>query len=325
MLVMSLEFFRYLSLVNKLKLLQSKRGVGICGIKNYVTCERKPIQNFNYMQTNRIAEKCVARSTDFLLWFQVQYWDDGTGFHAAGNNLPGLYAELPKPVQDTPEVMAAKEQHFQLFQQALAAAVASTDEASISSLKPQQTHPKQEHEDKGVVVESDDISTVADEDLKDLTRYPNLQMFPQHLFDPTHVHDANREAVIVDNPDISSDTFENSLRAAKTLQVKTGMLPAAVSDVVEQPRVPGGFFYSFRYPVPLYMQVRTKEEDKNDNEKRKGAANAKDGLSVSQKAALFGAIPVAAVHDTQVPPHLKDSIKNHQVMPLYIETSGARK
>lgn len=267
----------------------------------------------------------MAPSTDLLLWFQVQYWDDGTGFHAAGNNLPGLYAEVPKPVQDTPEVMEAKRQHFQLFQQALAAAVTSTDEASISSLKPQQTHPQQEHEDKGVVVESDDVSTVADDDLRDLTRYPNLQMFPQHLFDPTHVHDASRDAVIVDNPDISSDAFDNSLRAAKTLQVKTGVLPAAVSDGVEQPRVPGGFFYSFRYPVPLYMQVRTKEEDKNDNEKRKGVANAKDGLSVSQKAALFGAIPVAAVHDTQVPPYLKDSIKNYQVMPLYIETSGARK
>jgi hypothetical protein len=176
-----------------------------------------------------------------------------------------------------------------------------------------------------VVVESDDVSTVTDEDLRDLTRYPNLQMYPQHLFDPTHVHDANREAVIVDNPDISSDAFENSLRAAKTLQVKTGVLPAAVSDGVEQTRVPGGFFYSFRYPVPLYMQVRTKEEGKNDNEKRKGAVNAGDSLSVSQKAALFGAIPVAAVHDTQVPPHLKDAVKNYQVMPLYIETSGARK
>ena len=263
----------------------------------------------------------MARSTDFLLRFQVQYWDDGTGFHVAGNNLPGLYTEVPKPVQDTPEVMAAKEQHFQLFQQALAAAVASRDEASIDSLKPQQTHPQQEHEDKGVVVESDDDSTVADDDLRDLTRYPNLQMFPQHLFDPTHVHDANREAVIVDNPDISSDTFENGLRAAKTLQAK----PAAVADGVEQPRVPGGFFYSFRYPVPLYVQVRTRETDKNDDEKKKGGASAKDGLSVSQKAVLFGAIPVAAVHDVQVPPHLKDSIKNYQVMPLYIETSGARK
>ena len=147
-------------------------------------------------------------------------------------------------------------------------------------MKPQQTHPQQEHEDKGVVAESDDVSTVADDDLRDLTRYPNLQMYPQHLFDPTHVHDVNREAVIVDNSDISLDIFENSRRAAKTLQVKTGVLPAAVSNGVEQTRVTGGFFYSFRYTVPLYMQVRTKEEDKNDNEKRKGAANAKDSLSV---------------------------------------------
>jgi hypothetical protein len=268
----------------------------------------------------------LVRSTVLFLCFQVQYWDDGTGFHAAGNNLPGIYAEVPKPVQDTPEVMAAKEQHLQLFQQALAAAVASTSETTpISNLKPQQTDSQQEDEHKGVEVESDDVSTVADDDLRDLTRYPNLQMFPQNLFDPTHVHDANREAVIVDNPDMSSDTFENNLRAAKTLQVKPGVSRAGVSDGVEQPQIPGGFFYSFRYPVPLYVQVRTMEADKNNNEKKTGAASAKDGLSVSQKAALFGAIPVAAVHDAQVPPHLKESIKNYQVMPLYVETSGARK
>lgn len=272
---------------------------------------------------DRTAVTFLLRSTLSLLCFQVRYWDDGTGFHAAGNNLPGVYTGVPKPVQDTPEVTAAKKQHFQLFQQALETAVASTDETTPSSLKPQETHPHQEHEHTGVVVETDDVGTIADDDLRDLTRYPNLQMFPQNLFDPTHVHDANREAVIVDNPDISSETFENSLRAAKTLQVKSGISPA--NFALEQPQVPGGFFYSFRYPVPVYVQVRTMEAEKNDNEKKKGAATAKDGLSVSQKAALFGAVPVAAVHDAQVPPRLKDSTKNYQVMPLYIETSGDRK
>jgi hypothetical protein len=69
----------------------------------------------------------VAATVVLLQRFQVHYWDDGTGFHAAGNNLPGVYPEVPLPVQDTPEVSAAKEQHFQLFQQALAAAVTSTD------------------------------------------------------------------------------------------------------------------------------------------------------------------------------------------------------
>jgi hypothetical protein len=297
----------------------SKRGLEVCRIESHVVCERAP-----YSNCRTGAEFVVRSSVSFC--FQVQYWDDGTGFHAAGNNLPGVYSELPQVVQDTPEVMAAKKQHFQLFQQALASAVANTDETDPSSNhKPQQAPPEDDHDHEGVVVESDDPSTVPADDLKELIRYPNLQMFPQNLFDPTHVHDANREAVIVDNPDISSDTSGNSLRAAKTLQVKSGESSSGVTVGVEVSQAPGGFFYSFRYPVPVYVQVRTMEEDKEGGDKKKEAVTAKDGLSVSHKAALFGAIPVAAVHDAQVPTHLKDSIKNYQIMPLYIETSESKK
>lgn len=264
----------------------------------------------------------MAQTVASLQWFQVHYWDDGTGFHAAGNNLPALYAEVPKPVQDTPEVSAAKEQHLQLFQQALAAAVASTDDTNPDTpQKPQQTHPEQGLEHEGVVVDSEDSFIVSDEDLKELTRYPNLHMFPQNLFDPTHVHDANREAVIVDNPSIAPETSENNLRAAKTLQEKTAEASTAATDGVARHKVPGGFYYSFSHPIPLYIQVRTMEEGADDDENKKDAETAKDDLSVSQKAVLFGAIPVAAVHDVQVPSQLKDSTKNHQVMPLYIEIS----
>jgi hypothetical protein len=264
----------------------------------------------------------VAPTVVLLKRFQVHYWDDGTGFHAAGNNLPGVYSEVPQPVQDTPEVSAAKEQHFQLFQQALAAAVTSTDETDPSKTqKPQQTHSDQGLEHEGVVVESEDSGIVVDDDLKELTRYPNLHMFPQNLFDPTHVHDASREAVIVDNPSIAADTSGNNLRAAKTLQAKSAEASTAVTDGMAQHKVPAGFFYSFSYPIPLYIQVRTVEEGTGDDEKSKDAGPVKHDLSVSEKAVLFGAVPVAAVHDSQVPPELKSSIKNHQVMPLYIEIS----
>ena len=226
----------------------------------------------------------------------MQYWDDGTGFHAAGNNLPGLYAQdIPQPVQDTPEVTAAKEQHFQLFQQALAAAVASGDDTTKLPVKP-----PVEQDQEGVVVESDDPNNLPEDDVQELTRYPNLQNFPQNLFDPTQVHDANREAVIVDNPDITA-------RTGKTLQ----------ESPVAENKPPGGFFYSFRYAVPMYIQVKTVQDWAKTEEEQ---ADSKNKVSVSQKAALFGAVPVAAVHDAQVPPYLKDSIKNFQVMPLYVET-----
>jgi hypothetical protein len=140
-------------------------------------------------------------------------------------------------------------------------------------------------------------------------------MFPQNLFDPTHIHDANREAVIVDNPSITPDTSGNNLRAAKTLQAKSAEKPTAVTDGMAQFKVPGGYFYIFNYPFPLFLQVMTMEEGKRNEETKM------DDLSVSQKAAFFGAIPIAAVHDAQVPTHLKNSIKNYQVMPLYIGIS----
>jgi hypothetical protein len=144
-------------------------------------------------------------------------------------------------------------------------------------------------------------------------------MFPQNLFDPTHIHDANREAVIVDNPSITPDTSGNSLRAAKTLQAKSADVPTAVRGGMSQIQVPGGFFYSFSFPFPMYLHVRTKEEGTEENEEKKDVSTVQDGLSLSQKAVLFGAIPIAAVHDAQVPSHLKGSIKNYQAMPLYIE------
>jgi hypothetical protein len=71
----------------------------------------------------------------------------------------------------------------------------------------------------------------------------------------------------------------------------------------------------------LYLQVRTTEEGTKDYEEKKDASTVKDDLSVSQKAVLFGAIPIAAVHDAQVPPHLRGSVKNYQAMPLYVEVS----
>lgn len=53
----------------------------------------------------------------------MQYWDDGTGFHTSGNAGPGgYYGDQP---YYTPEVQAARDRHFELYEQALLAAAAS--------------------------------------------------------------------------------------------------------------------------------------------------------------------------------------------------------
>lgn len=48
----------------------------------------------------------------------MQYWDDGSGFHAAGNNLPVAVQQTP---DYTPEVKAARENHLRLYEAALEA------------------------------------------------------------------------------------------------------------------------------------------------------------------------------------------------------------
>lgn len=54
---------------------------------------------------------------------------------------------------------------------------------------------------------SGDLPPVYDEDGTELRRYPA----PQHasLYDPSHMHDAERDAVIINNPDLEADTFND--------------------------------------------------------------------------------------------------------------------
>lgn len=44
---------------------------------------------------------------------KVEYWDDGTGFHQT-DNLPKVILEANT---DTPEVQAAKEEHFRIWRE----------------------------------------------------------------------------------------------------------------------------------------------------------------------------------------------------------------
>lgn len=46
----------------------------------------------------------------------MDYWDDGSGFQARGHNVPKIIYDFPT---FTPEVQAAREEHFKLYQQIL--------------------------------------------------------------------------------------------------------------------------------------------------------------------------------------------------------------
>ncbi|XP_049766569.1 uncharacterized protein LOC126100099 isoform X1 [Schistocerca cancellata] len=136
---------------------------------------------------------------------KVQYWDEGQGFHAAGNHLPATYPGLPQPVRDTPEVEAARKQHLQAYQQVLRRQLQLLYQQQ--QLQEQQQQQQQVYQPPSagggdsevVVVESDPAAPPTDyaED-EPGQRYPSLPLVPA-LYDPSHVHDVGRDAVIVDS------------------------------------------------------------------------------------------------------------------------------
>merc|ERR1712106_1310297 len=60
----------------------------------------------------------------------VEYIADAAGFRVAGTNLPVASAALPVAVQDTPEVAAAKQAHFEAVGAAAAAAAIQPEDES---------------------------------------------------------------------------------------------------------------------------------------------------------------------------------------------------
>nr|CAD7393269.1 unnamed protein product [Timema cristinae] len=233
---------------------------------------------------------------------KVQYWDDGTGFHAAGNHLPG-FAYVPQPVRDTPEVEEARKIHLHLYEQALNAALASDEGDNVQS-------------DKERVTEGSNLGE--EESEIEMTVYPehSIGMLPQSLNDRFNAQDDD-DAVVIDSPEAQEEISGNYLRNAKTLIKDPNVLPGTANLKEKSSLSPNsGFSYSFRYPVPLYVQVRTVQDDKETTSME---TNLNKELSLSQKATLFGAVPVAAVHDAQVSPSQRNSMKNHQILPLYVE------
>ncbi|XP_047097015.1 uncharacterized protein LOC124711154 isoform X1 [Schistocerca piceifrons] len=135
---------------------------------------------------------------------KVQYWDEGQGFHAAGNHLPATYPGLPQPVRDTPEVEAARKQHLQAYQQVLRRQLQLLYQQQQVQEQQQQQQVYEPPSGGGgdsevVVVESDPAAPPTDYAEDDPgQRYPSLPLVPA-LYDPSHVHDVGRDAVIVDS------------------------------------------------------------------------------------------------------------------------------
>ncbi|XP_046393327.1 uncharacterized protein LOC124161137 isoform X3 [Ischnura elegans] len=333
----------------------------------------------------------------------VQYVADDSGYHAASNELPAsvpgsvpqpsqpssyqqrvaqqyaasypalvpasIVGQLPKAVEDSPDVAAAREAHLRAHQAALeahAAALAAAEAGegaegatplktpvSVTNDSPSDEEDVGEQEevdeeddkamdeaDEGVVVESDALSdnsagggATSYEDDHELTyekdRYPKLQYnSQQETYDPARVHDEANQAVIVNNPEFAESP------------VSTRIGSEGQENQAQGGAGKGAFFYSFRHAVPVYVAVpqgvagaptlaRQQPFPPNRLYVTGGVLGAPGvltapggpvpvGRSISERASLLGAIPLAAVHDAQVSPTQRGSIKDHQTLPLYI-------
>lgn len=253
---------------------------------------------------------------------KVNYWDDGDGFHVAGNSLPSE-SDVPEPVTETPEVAAARLQHESLHAQALQSALLAGN--------------GEETDQTRVEGPSGDLPPVYDEDGTELRRYPA----PQHasLYDPSHVHDVERDAVIISNPDLEPDSFNDIqlFRSRVGAAASSAGTPSAAASArargyhprqrqqqvdahgrarrqtqhddeqQEQQQPPpqqkaDGFYYSFRYPAPVLVGVPPPPQAGTTGVDTGRTPADEQPLSLSQRAVYFGAIPVAAVHDAQVAP-----------------------
>lgn len=195
--------------------------------------------------------------------------------------------------------------------------------------------------DEGVVIESEAMLDNAAgaglslyEDDHELTyekdRYPKLQYtaLPE-TYDPARVHDEENNAVIVTNPEFAS---EGDIVSTRTQVAGEEEKKPVESQATGEQAGKGAFFYSFRHAVPVFINVPQDQQHQivpnpflgvlgapgvvraspNSNQK------PTQTLSLSERASLLGAIPVAAVHDAQVSPFQRGSIKDHQTLPLYI-------
>lgn len=242
---------------------------------------------------------------------KMQYWDDGTGFHAAGDHLPVAIYEAP---QYTPEVKAAREEHFRLFEQAAAAAIEAGDgesSESDSNGRPYDEDYDSPPEDTMRIEENDfppprEINAALSGQQQ---KYPMPQEMP--LF-PDQYLDDDKEAVSIDNPNFRAAFRRGKsqdiklVSEGKKLQMKSRASPEArmESDMT----LPKGFYYHYRHELPLSAATG------------QGDLVRSQSSSISRIAVDAGAIPPDAVHDAQVSPLQRVQIPNHQVLPVLDET-----
>ncbi|CAH1391396.1 unnamed protein product [Nezara viridula] len=107
---------------------------------------------------------------------KMQYWDDGTGFHIAGNALHGD----GRPAY-TPEVKAAREQHLRIYKQTLAAAQHLLQQSDDSSYSDNPDHGS----------------------VQDINQYEDVSQVQVHKeHQDNSLYEDDKESISLENPEL---------------------------------------------------------------------------------------------------------------------------
>ncbi|XP_059471474.1 uncharacterized protein LOC132194312 [Neocloeon triangulifer] len=264
------------------------------------------------------------------------------------------FSVIPKQVKDTPEVEAAKSLHARLYQQAkwLAEQPESYEDPlqvvhpvplPVQPVQPAQPEKQDEAQEQyndpdDKIHPPDSIYTVSEgvkgveEDLEyygaakgtvpmtyasRFNTYGTPLSEQQHLRraagapapllsaysapslrELQHLHRAGKSLKSEERNPVPLGAFPSSY-GGQTVPVFVGVAPQ--SDEIASTR-------SALVPLPVHAEPPNNKEQQ-----------AIPPASISQKANFFGAVPVAAVHDTQVSPQQR--VSDHQTKPVYVEAN----
>jgi len=258
--------------------------------------------------------------------------------YAAGRNGFQVFDEegspsvLPRAVQDTPEVEAAKALHSRLYQQ-----------AKWLAEQPEEGVHNEEKQSEGELYDVDDKFHPPDslyavgEGLKgveeDLEYYgaakgqhmvyaSRFNSYGVHPHEQQHLHRATLGAEAFPSAPRLSPFSAPSFREQQHLHRSAKSLKQARNPI------PEGYL---EQTVPVFVGVAPQSDEiastrtaasplpdevPSHNQRQQQAVPP---ASISQKANFFGAVPVAAVHDSQVSPAQR--VQDHQTKPVYIEAN----
>jgi len=219
---------------------------------------------------------------------RVFYEADKSGFRSSGSHHPvPVLTGLPQPVQELPHVEAARQKHLEVH---------ALEKARIEALKKLQEEESEESDSKKLDDEEDavvlsgtdtagQLGEIIQNAAKEQAETDEKESWSQkhnpnhHFLFPNHIVDDETDAVLTEG-------IDDQINPAPPSQSQI--------QYVQSP-------HPFDY-YPPHLNIKNVQPQ-----------------TVSYKAAVLGAIPPAAVHDTQVAPYQDKSLYSHQLLPVFLD------